>query len=87
MKTETPLPEIKPCPFCGEQATLVEFESSPNEGPGPGYVTYRVVCAHCRTIGPNGGAPITDMDGGGQKAIELWNRRPTCGRNSGLEVS
>lgn len=75
--------ELKPCPFCGGEATLIQKTS--------GYKTYPVViknafvagCESCNIYTPAFESEIYQTtDGevhinstGAEKAIETWNRR------------
>lgn len=55
--------ELKPCPFCGNEATLETFATVRERKP-----RYRVICKECRIE--------TSWDNfSEEEALNLWNRR------------
>lgn len=65
--------ELKPCPFCGGEASLEGKYLWQSGGWGKSYTSYHVECKKCRTKGKyfNTIDHTNPMD----KAIKAWNRR------------
>ena len=60
------------CPVCGERVRLVKIESDPEEGPGPGWISYQVVCENCGARGPyDAYGAFNDKK---EYAISGWNK-------------
>ena len=62
----------KLCPVCGKKVNLVKIESSPEEGPGWGWMSYQIVCDNCGAQGPyeEHGTPESQK----LYAIDGWNK-------------
>lgn len=65
--------ELKPCPFCGNCNTIIEYESLVSEDLSitPGQGQWHVVCD--ARIGGCGGSSGWDMDR--EVAFHKWNER------------
>lgn len=59
--------QLKPCPFCGEAATMVQFKSAWGDG-----LLTEIGCGSSACAL----SPVTD-EVPAEIAIEAWNRRPT----------
>lgn len=62
IECDAPEPELKPCPFCGEDEMLTCANRDTEYGK-----EYSVFCSTCGTSGP-----VTSSE---SNAVELWNRR------------
>ena len=60
--------ELKPCPFCGGEAVVVEEYLSEEADASADEITYFVSCGLC--------ASRTDNYATKKRAIEAWNNRP-----------
>lgn len=61
------------CPVCGKRVRLIEIESDPEAGPGPGWQSWQVVCDNCGAQGPYKIGFIPDEQQK-QYAIDGWNK-------------
>lgn len=77
------MPDLKPCPFCGEQAFLKRCDTGYRLNPTTILDSWQVSCKNncCCTqrfkdeIFHDKGGAIIIKHNGAQEAIEAWNRR------------
>lgn len=60
--------KLKPCPFCGCDDRRIGIRKMGRKG-------YRVICARCRSMGPQINIIDNDKMGAQKMAAEAWNRR------------
>lgn len=77
--------KLLPCPFCGEQAYITEFEIGHNKGDGTFTASYKVGCNKCKIYFYRKSEFLL-VDGqpkfiinGYELATEAWNRRANNG--------
>jgi Lar family restriction alleviation protein len=74
--------ELKPCPFCGKEPTIVKLNGGYDAGRKDNYGNFAISCEKCglrfqtfcvsAILKDDGELFITDTK---SKAIEAWNRR------------
>lgn len=65
--------ELKPCPFCGGNAKLVDHTFWNDTTKSFSYKSYGVMCRHCGVQG----FQFYETE---EEAINAWNRRATDGK-------
>ncbi len=65
--------QLKPCPFCGEQIKVLNFET--NQGTKWGFAS----CPYCCATGPETRTSYDTSENAPwhEKAVKEWNNRPT----------
>ena len=73
-------PDLKPCPFCGGEATVREYAHG-HAGSGEFTASYEVKCPDCQIrfqfdshFSLVNGQPVFKQNGY-EKCVEAWNRR------------
>lgn len=76
--------EIKPCPFCGNDAKIVQTGYG-TESPNSAKLSFRIECVKCSATAPEASGYISiNLSNSGrlniwhddrESAIEAWNRR------------